>query len=100
MAADGLGRQLGWGGLTSYTSTTAADRAAMLAAIGVGSVQELFDRQIPEPVRLRRALDLPAGLPEQDVYAHLRELAARNVSAEDEISLPGRRHVRPLRARR
>jgi glycine dehydrogenase subunit 1 len=75
--------------LTSYTSTTAADRAAMLAAIGVGSVQELFDRQIPEPVRLRRALDLPAGLPEQEVYAHLRELAARNVSAEDEISFLG-----------
>ena len=61
----------------------------MLAAIGVGSVQELFDRQIPEPVRLRRALDLPAGLPEQEVYAHLRELAARNVSAEDEISFLG-----------
>jgi glycine dehydrogenase subunit 1 len=87
--ADGLGRQLGWGGLTSYTSTTAADRAAMLATIGVGSVQELFDRQVPEPVRLRRALDLPAGLPEQEVYAHLRELAARNVSAEDEVSFLG-----------
>jgi glycine dehydrogenase subunit 1 len=75
--------------LTAYTSTTAADRAAMLAAIGVGSVQELFDRQIPEPVRLRRALDLPAGLPEQDVYAHLRALAARNVSAEEELSFLG-----------
>jgi glycine dehydrogenase subunit 1 len=75
--------------LTRYTSTTDADRAAMLAAIGVGSVQELFDRQIPEPMRLRRALDLPTGLPEQDVYAHLRELAARNVSAEDELSFLG-----------
>ncbi len=75
--------------MTSYTATTDADRAAMLAAIGVSSVQELFDRQIPEPVRLRRALDLPAGLPEQDVYAHLRALAARNVSAEDELSFLG-----------
>jgi glycine dehydrogenase subunit 1 len=75
--------------LTRYTSTTAADRAAMLAAIGVGSVQELFDRQIPESVRLRRALDLPAGLPEQDVHAHLRELAARNVSAEEELCFLG-----------
>ena len=34
----------------------------MLAAIGVGSVQELFDRQIPEAVRLGRALELPDGL--------------------------------------
>jgi glycine dehydrogenase subunit 1 len=75
--------------VTRYTATTDADRAAMLAAIGVGSVQELFDRQIPEPVRLGRALDLPAGMPEQDVYAHLRELAERNVSAEQQLSFLG-----------
>src|ERR1700693_4903441 len=61
----------------------------MLAAIGVGSVQELFDRQIPEAVRMNRALELGEGMPEQDVYAHLRALAARNVSAEDELSFLG-----------
>ena len=33
----------------------------MLATIGVGSIDELFDRQIPEGVRLDRALDLPGG---------------------------------------
>ncbi|MCW3019059.1 MAG: aminomethyl-transferring glycine dehydrogenase subunit GcvPA [Solirubrobacterales bacterium] len=61
----------------------------MLAAIGVGSVQEIFDRQIPAPVRLGRALGLPDGLPEQDVFEHLRALAARNTSAEDELSFLG-----------
>ena len=61
----------------------------MLAAIGVGSLQEIFERQIPEPVRLGRPLDLPDGLPEQDVYEHLRALAARNTSAEDELSFLG-----------
>src|SRR3954469_4834697 len=61
----------------------------MLATIGVGSVQELFDRQIPADVRLGRALDLPPGLPEQEVYAHLRELAGANVSDEDEITFLG-----------
>src|SRR4051794_2805866 len=61
----------------------------MLDAIGVGSVEELFERQIPAPVRLGRALDLPPGMAEQDVYEHLRELAAKNVSAEDEISFLG-----------
>ncbi len=61
----------------------------MLAAIGVSSVQELFDRQIPAPVRLDRALELPDGLPEQDVFEHLRALAARNTSAEDELSFLG-----------
>jgi glycine dehydrogenase subunit 1 len=75
--------------MTRYTSATEADRAAMLAAIGVGSIAELFERQIPAPVRLGRALDLPAGLPEQEVYEHLRALAARNVSAEEELTFLG-----------
>ncbi|HUN78499.1 MAG TPA: glycine dehydrogenase [Solirubrobacteraceae bacterium] len=75
--------------MTRYTATTDADRSAMLQTIGVDSVQELFDRQIPESVRLRRALDLPPGMTESDVYEHLRELAARNVSAEQEISFLG-----------
>ncbi len=61
----------------------------MLAAIGVGSLREIFERQIPAPVRLGRELDLPDGLPEQDVYEHLRALAQRNTSAEDELSFLG-----------
>jgi glycine cleavage system P protein (glycine dehydrogenase) subunit 1 len=75
--------------LSRYTATTEQDLERMLATIGVASVEELFDRQIPAGLRLRRALDLPDGLGEQDVYAHLRELAARNVSVEDEISFLG-----------
>jgi glycine dehydrogenase subunit 1 len=75
--------------LSRYTSTTPDDLARMLEAVGVGSVQELFDRQIPEAVRSSRGLALPQGMPEQDVYAHLRELASRNVSSEDELSFLG-----------
>jgi glycine dehydrogenase subunit 1 len=74
--------------MTTYTTATAADVEAMLAAIGVDSVDDLF-APIPPSLRLDRALDLPAGMPEQDVYAHLRELAARNVSCEDELSFLG-----------
>jgi len=61
----------------------------MLKAIGAGSVQEIFDRQIPPGVRFDRPLALPDGLPEQDVYEHLRELAQRNTSAEDELCFLG-----------
>jgi glycine dehydrogenase subunit 1 len=75
--------------LSRYTTTTSEDLRAMLDAIGVGSIEELFDRQIPAAVRLGRPLDLPAGMAEQDVYAHLRELAAKNTSAEDEITFVG-----------
>jgi glycine dehydrogenase subunit 1 len=75
--------------VSTYTSTTPEDLEAMLGAIGVGSLQELFDRQIPAAVRLQRPLDLPAGMPEHEVYAHLRALAARNTSAEDELTFLG-----------
>jgi glycine dehydrogenase subunit 1 len=75
--------------LSRYTSITPRDLEQMLATIGVPSVEALFDRQIPEAVRLRRPLELPAGRSEQDVFAHLRALAARNVSAEDELCFLG-----------
>jgi glycine dehydrogenase subunit 1 len=74
--------------LSRYTSATDADRQAMLEAIGAGSVDELF-ADIPESVRLDRAIDLPPGKPEQEVYAYLRDLARRNVSTDDEISFLG-----------
>ena len=60
----------------------------MLAAIGVSSIDELF-ASIPEGVRLDRPLDLPPGEPEQAVHAHLRDLAARNVCADDELTFLG-----------
>jgi glycine dehydrogenase subunit 1 len=74
--------------MSRYTSATDADRQAMLEAIGVASVEELF-RDVPEAVRLSRPLDLPDGKAEQEVYAELRDLAERNVSAEDEVSFLG-----------
>ena len=74
--------------MSRYTSATDADREAMLERIGAGSVDELF-ADIPEGVRLDRPIDLPAGKPEQEVYAYLRDLAARNVSTEDEVSFVG-----------
>jgi glycine dehydrogenase subunit 1 len=74
--------------MSTYTAVTSADRDAMLAAIGAQDVDELF-AGIPAGVRLDRPLDLPPGRPEQDVYAHLRDLAARNVSAEDELCFLG-----------
>jgi len=75
--------------LSRYTAITDADLDAMLEAIGVASTQELFDRQIPQAVRLGRPLALPDGRGEQEVYEHLRELASRNTSAEDELSFLG-----------
>ena len=74
--------------MSRYTSATDRDRAEMLEAIGVSSVEELWD-SIPASVRLGQELDLPAGLSEPEVHAELRALAARNVSAEDELTFLG-----------
>jgi glycine dehydrogenase subunit 1 len=74
--------------VSTYTSVTEADRAQMLEAIGVGSIDELFSA-IPEALRLREPLGIGAGLSETEVYDHLRGLAARSSSAEDEVTFVG-----------
>ncbi len=60
----------------------------MLDAIGVGSIDELFE-DIPEGLRLGRPLELPDGKPETEVYDRLSALAARNAHAEAETSFLG-----------
>ena len=62
-----------------YLSLTDADRAEMLAAIGVSSIDELFE-QIPPGVRFDRELDVPPALGEAELVRHLEELAAKNVA--------------------
>jgi len=72
----------------SYLSLTDADRDEMLAAIGVSSVEALFE-QIPPGVRFGRDLDVPRALPELELVAHLSELANRNVHTGGELSFLG-----------
>jgi glycine dehydrogenase subunit 1 len=74
--------------MTRYTSATDADRQAMLDAIGVDSVDALFE-DIPKDLRLEKPLDLPDGMSELDVYERLRELAGKNADAESEVSFLG-----------
>jgi glycine dehydrogenase len=50
----------------------------MLAVIGVASLDELIDQTVPEPIRRRAGLNLPAALGEFDLIARLRGIAGRN----------------------
>jgi len=61
-----------------YTPATAADKEAMLKAIGVNSIDELFKAQIPSSSLLGRELDLPAGRSELEVRQFMTSLAAKN----------------------
>jgi glycine dehydrogenase subunit 1 len=74
--------------VSRYTSATDDDRREMLDAIGVGSIDELFE-DIPEALRLGRPLELPDGKPETEVYDRLSALASRNAHAEAETSFLG-----------
>jgi glycine dehydrogenase subunit 1 len=72
----------------SYLSVTDRDREEMLAAIGVGSVDELF-ADIPAGVRFGRDLALDPPLSEPELVRHLEELASRNAHVGAELSFLG-----------
>jgi glycine dehydrogenase subunit 1 len=64
-----------------YLPHTSEEVAAMLAAIGKASIDELFE-QIPKEVRLDRPLALEPALDEASLMRHLEELARKNRGAE------------------
>src|SRR5688572_3826805 len=61
-----------------HVGPSAQDVTHMLAALGVGSLDELLDRAVPASIRHRDALALPEARTEAEVLARLRELADRN----------------------
>ncbi len=64
----------------TYVPLTEADRQAMLQAIGVGSVEELF-ADVPDSVR-HPVLELPPPLSEMEVLAELREMGEGNADLD------------------
>ena len=66
-------------GSNPYSPHTDADRAAMLARIGVKSIEDLFEA-IPKDARAPK-LGIGPGMSEQEVQAHLEKLAAMNRTA-------------------
>lgn len=64
-------------------------KRAMLAEVGAASVEEFY-ADVPESIRLRRPLDLPAPLRSEAALArHVGGLLARNRSALDTLSFLG-----------
>ena len=63
---------------TRHIGPDAEDVAAMCAALGVTSVDELVDQVVPEAIRRRDALDIGPSSSEVAVIARLRAIAERN----------------------
>lgn len=66
----------------AYILNTPDDVRTMLGAIGLDSLDQLFD-MIPPELRLGRPLEVPEVLPELALTRHLGQLAASNTSVED-----------------
>ena len=71
-----------------YSYNTADDQRAMLDAIGVDSIDALFEG-IPDELKLDGELQLPPALSEIELDQHLRELATRNKHAGEKICFLG-----------
>ncbi len=64
----------------SYVPHTAADREAMLAAIGADSIEDLF-HDVPQQHRYPE-VSLPEPLSEMDILAELRDLSEQNADLD------------------
>lgn len=71
-----------------YIPVTCEQREAMLRAVGVSSVDELFE-VVPESVRLQGRLDIPEAMGEIELTARLSALASANSPAGGLVSFLG-----------
>ncbi|MDZ4178818.1 MAG: aminomethyl-transferring glycine dehydrogenase subunit GcvPA, partial [Coriobacteriia bacterium] len=71
-----------------YSPITCEQREAMLRAVGVSTVEDLFE-DIPAEVRLDRQLDLPDPMTEMELSDHLAALASVNRPATALVSFAG-----------
>ncbi|AVG18256.1 glycine dehydrogenase (aminomethyl-transferring) [Chromobacterium vaccinii] len=64
-----------------------AERAEMLAAVGLPSIDALVDQTLPADIRLNRRLELPSPQPEAEALAALKAVASKNVVNKSFIGL-------------
>lgn len=74
--------------ITGYNVHRPEDREAMLAEIGVRSIDELFE-QIPHSIRLNRDLAVPGPMTEWNLGSLIRSLACKNSTTRTHLSFLG-----------
>ncbi|OYV83031.1 MAG: glycine dehydrogenase (aminomethyl-transferring) [Planctomycetia bacterium 21-64-5] len=71
-----------------YLPNTADDQRLMLEAIGLKTIDELFE-MVPAELRLDRPLGLPPALSEIELTQHVGRLAGKNVAAGERVCFLG-----------
>ncbi len=64
--------------VSRHLGPRASDQRAMLAALGVPSLETLISQAVPKSIRIERPLDLPAPASEAEALAELSATIARN----------------------
>ncbi len=70
-----------------HIGINAADKAALLAALGAKDMAAFVDSTVPQSVRMPGKLDLPAAMSEADALAKLKAIAAKNTVNKSYIGL-------------
>ena len=65
-----------------YFSLTQEDIKQMLESLGLNSIEDLFS-DIPQDLKLKRPLNIPASKSEMEITNYLTELSKMNVSSYD-----------------
>jgi glycine dehydrogenase subunit 1 len=71
-----------------YIPHTVEDQEEMLATIGVSSIDDLFV-EVPDHLRLKGELNIPAALSEDQLYGHLKNLSEKNVDLAHTVCFLG-----------
>src|SRR5262245_41469462 len=71
-----------------YLYNTPEDQAAMLAAIGAKSIDDLF-AMVPADMRLKRPLAIPPAMSEMELTQHMAALASKNRHAGEKVCFLG-----------
>ncbi|MDH4460901.1 MAG: aminomethyl-transferring glycine dehydrogenase, partial [Flectobacillus sp.] len=70
-----------------HNNANVADRQAMLATIGVDSIETLINQTIPSAIRLPKLLDLPAAKTEAQFLKDFKKLAQKNEIFKSHIGM-------------
>ena len=82
----------------SYVPTTAAEREEMLAAIGVKSLEDLY-QAVPQGMLLNGTLNIPEGMSELEVREAVTAMAEKNKVYKTVLRGAGAyRHFTPARS--
>lgn len=68
--------------MAGYIPNTTAQQDKMLKTLELDTVEMLFGN-IPDDIRIKRALRLPKPLSELELKSHMRQLASKNINAAD-----------------